>query len=62
MDKERLHPPAGTIFALNMLVARQYGDTYTESEIRSWMEEVGFGVIRKVDTPYPNSIMIGRKL
>lgn len=61
MDESRLNPPAGAIFALNMLVARDYGDTYTESEIRSWLTEAGFSEIHRLDTPYATAIVIGRK-
>jgi hypothetical protein len=29
MDESRLHPPAGVIFAINMLVNTSGGETYT---------------------------------
>ena len=33
MDEDRLSPPGGTLFAINMLVGTKEGDTYTEKEI-----------------------------
>lgn len=61
MDDERLRPPAGTIFALNMLVARDWGDTYTEREITQWLKEAGFGAVSRVDTSFDQSLIIGSK-
>lgn len=61
MDDDRLHPPAGTIFALNMLVARDWGDTYTEREITDWLHEAGFRTVSRVDTSFDQSIIIGIK-
>jgi SAM-dependent methyltransferase len=42
MDEDRTGPPAGTLFALNMLVATEAGDTYTFPEIRQLLLEAGF--------------------
>jgi methylase of polypeptide subunit release factors len=42
MDESRLHPPDGTIFAVNMLAATNGGDTYTFAEIREDLAESGF--------------------
>jgi SAM-dependent methyltransferase len=47
MDESRTSPEAGAMFALNMLVATEAGDTYTESEVKNWMEETGFGSITR---------------
>jgi SAM-dependent methyltransferase/predicted transcriptional regulator len=42
MDESRTHPPAGTFFALNMLVNTQGGDTYTFREVEKLLEDCGF--------------------
>jgi len=42
MDESRTYPPAGALFALNMLVNTQGGDTYTFSEVKKTLEEAGF--------------------
>jgi SAM-dependent methyltransferase len=42
MDESRTNPPAGAMFALNMLVNTRGGDTYTFQEIKETLEEAGF--------------------
>jgi predicted O-methyltransferase YrrM len=42
MDDSRIHPPDGAIFALNMLLNTDGGDTYTFSEVMEALEEAGF--------------------
>jgi len=61
MDEDRTAPLAGALFSLNMLVGTQTGDTFTESEIRSWMDEAGFKNIRRKDNPVTTGLMMGRK-
>ena len=61
MDEERRGPPQAAIFALNMLVNTRAGDTYTESEIRTWMMEAGLSGVERKDTPFGTSLIAGRK-
>lgn len=61
MDETRTTPGFGAIFALNMLVNTQAGDTYTESEVRAWMENAGLKDIERKDTGSVTSLIIGRK-
>jgi len=61
MDETRTQPFSGAVFALNMLVGTEKGDTYTEKEITSWMKEAGFKKIRRKNTKLDSSIMIGIK-
>jgi 2-polyprenyl-3-methyl-5-hydroxy-6-metoxy-1,4-benzoquinol methylase len=61
MNADRTKPAAGAFFAMNMLVGTEAGDTFTESEVRDWMKGAGLSRIRRVDTPYDSSLMIGRK-
>jgi len=42
MDNDRINPAGGAIFALNMLVATETGDTYTFDEISESLSEAGF--------------------
>ncbi len=42
MDTTRTQPPAGTLFALNMLVNTPGGDTYTFGEVKETLESAGF--------------------
>jgi SAM-dependent methyltransferase len=59
MDDDRVTPPGGAFFALNMLVATDHGDTFTEREIRGWMNEAGLAPGAKIDTGSGTSIIIG---
>ncbi|MFH1572108.1 MAG: hypothetical protein ABIL09_29220 [Gemmatimonadota bacterium] len=42
MEEDRTRPPAGALFALNMLVGTAGGDTYTFEEVRQGLDAVGF--------------------
>jgi hypothetical protein len=48
MSEDRTWPPAGTLFALNMLVVTPGGDTYTFSELSEFLKEAGFENARLV--------------
>ncbi len=62
MDDDRTSPAHGALFALNMLVGTQSGDTFTDSEVRHWMTEAGLSEIQRHETPFGVSQIIGRKL
>lgn len=61
MSPDRLSPVAGAMFALNMLVATDEGDTFTEPEIRRWLTDAGFAAVERLSTPFGTDIIIGRK-
>jgi len=42
MEPDRVHPPRGALFAVNMLVSSPGGSTYTFEEIAGWLMEAGF--------------------
>jgi len=48
MDESRTKPPAGALFALNMLVNTRGGDTYTYSEVEKTLKGAGFVDIKQV--------------
>ena len=50
MDESRTKPPAGAVFALNMLVNTRGGDTYTFREVKEALEKAGFMDIRLLRT------------
>jgi SAM-dependent methyltransferase len=60
VDEDRTSPAFSVFFALNMLVGTPGGDTYTESEIRSWLEGAGFGAVKRWDTAFETALMTGR--
>ncbi len=59
MSDDRVAPAAGAFFALNMLVATDHGDTFTEGEIRGWMDGAGLTRGPRIDTGNGSSIVIG---
>lgn len=61
MDEDRVNPPGGSLFALNMLLATQSGDTYKESEARIWLKGAGFTNLKRQDTKFGTALIIGRK-
>jgi SAM-dependent methyltransferase len=48
MDESRTRPPAGALFAINMLVATAGGDTYTFKEIKDTLEQAGFQAVKQM--------------
>jgi ubiquinone/menaquinone biosynthesis C-methylase UbiE len=48
-NDDRSGPPFPLLFALNMLVNTDHGDTYTLSEYREWLTAAGFARVEPVD-------------
>src|SRR5262249_17531944 len=46
VNDARTAPPNGLIFAVNMLVHSEQGDTFSFNEIKRWLEEAGFKKVR----------------
>lgn len=51
VNDERTQPTPGLIFAVNMLVNTEVGDTFSFNEIREWLHETGFRNARLLDVP-----------
>ena len=51
VDAERRTAAPALIFAVNMLVNSDEGDTFTFDEIRGWLEDAGFERVRTVEAP-----------
>jgi len=60
MEEDRTGPPFNTLFALNMLVNTEAGDTYTASEVRAWMEAAGLTAVTRRDFAFGTTILAGR--
>jgi len=59
LDPDRAGPPPATLFALNMLVNTERGNTYTEADYRAWLERAGCA---QVSRPEPaGDWIIGRR-
>lgn len=61
VNEERTGPINATIFAVNMLVNSEEGDTYSFAEISSWLTEVGFVNSRTVEAPGPSPLILATK-
>ncbi len=61
VDPDRRGPVHGLIFAVNMLVNTESGDTFSFSEIREWLEEAGFKEARTLDAPGPSPLILATK-
>ncbi len=61
MNDDRTTPPGGALFALNMLVGTEEGDTYTEKEMREWFDKAGIKFEKRIETFMGNVLIIGRK-
>src|SRR5439155_8425826 len=57
----RTEPLPSLIFAVNMLVHSEHGDTFSFDEIKSWLEEAGFKKARKLQAPGPSPLVVATK-
>jgi ubiquinone/menaquinone biosynthesis C-methylase UbiE len=58
---DRTGPLNGLIFAVNMLVHSERGDTFSFNEIKSWLEDAGFQKVRKLEAPGPSPLILATK-
>lgn len=61
MSEDRLSPPRGTFFALNMLVGTKSGDTFTQNEITEWYRSAGLEFEKRIDTSFGSTLIIGKR-
>jgi SAM-dependent methyltransferase len=61
VNDARTEPPAGLIFAVNMLVNTDSGDTYSANEISAWLREAGFTNPRTLEAPGPSPLILATK-
>ncbi len=60
-DEGRQEAAFPLIFAINMLVNTEDGDTFTVIEYRQWLEEAGFTGFRTLEAPSPSPLIVARK-
>jgi 3-hydroxy-5-methyl-1-naphthoate 3-O-methyltransferase len=60
-DEERSTATGSLLFAVNMLIATESGDTFTFNEIASWLDEAGFVNPRTLDAPGPSPLILATK-
>ena len=61
LEPDRTAPKFAVLFALNMLVGTAAGNSYTEAEYASWLEETGYGEIKRVRLPGPSNLVVARR-
>jgi precorrin-6B methylase 2 len=61
LDDDRLSPPGGAVFAVNMLVSTAGGDCYTVSEVNDWLRQHGLQFESLVDVATKSRLLISRK-
>ena len=61
VNDERTEPLAGLIFAVNMLVHSEQGDTFSFNEIKNWLEAAGFKNAHTVEAPGPSPLVLATK-
>jgi ubiquinone/menaquinone biosynthesis C-methylase UbiE len=60
-NEDRTGPPNALIFAVNMLVNTEIGDTFTFGEMSSWLREAGFVNVRQLEAPAPSPLILATK-
>jgi len=60
-NDDRTGPPNAAIFAVNMLVHTEDGDTFTLPEISAWLREAGFTNPRTLDAPGPSPLILATR-
>jgi hypothetical protein len=61
VEPDRSGPPAGLIFAVNMLVNTDEGDTWSLQEIGGWLRDTGFEDVRSLDAPGPSPLILATR-
>jgi 2-polyprenyl-3-methyl-5-hydroxy-6-metoxy-1,4-benzoquinol methylase len=59
--EDRTGPPTPLIFAVNMLVHTEAGDTFTFGEITKWLREAGFVNPRWLEAPAPSPLILATR-
>jgi len=49
------------MFAVQMLVNTEKGDTFSFNEIKKWLEEAGFKKVRKLEAPGPSPLILATR-
>ncbi|MDB6022178.1 MAG: O-methyltransferase family 2 [Pedosphaera sp.] len=60
-NDDRTGPPNALIFAVNMLVNTEAGDTFTFAEMSAWLREAGFANVRQLDVKAASPLILATK-
>ena len=61
VDDARTGPPVVLMFAVNMLVNTDEGDTWSFGEIAGWLRDAGFRDPRTIEAPGPSPLILAKK-
>jgi len=61
VNDERTEPLNGLMFAVNMLVNTENGDTFSFNQIKRWLAEAGFKNARTLEAPGPSPLVLATK-
>jgi ubiquinone/menaquinone biosynthesis C-methylase UbiE len=61
VNDDRTKPLPSLMFAVQMLVNTEKGDTFSFNEIKNWLEEPGFRKVRKLAAPGPSPLILATK-
>jgi len=61
VDDARAASPMSLMFAVNMLVFTDEGDTFSFNEIAAWLREAGFENPRTIDAPGPSPLILANR-
>jgi len=62
LERDKTSPQFAALFALNMLVGTEAGNSYSEPEYAEWLRAAGFGEVTRVRLPGPSDLMVATKL
>ena len=61
VNDDHTKPLPSLMFAVQMLVNTEKGDTFSFKEIKSWLEEAGFKNARTIEAPGPSPLVLATK-
>jgi SAM-dependent methyltransferase len=61
VNDQRTEPAPSLMFAVQMLVNTEKGDTFSFNEIKNWLEAAGFKKVRKLEAPGPSPLILATK-
>jgi len=61
VNDDRTEPLPSLMFAVQMLVNTDKGDTFSFNEIKGWLQEAGFKKVRKLVAPSPSPLILATK-
>ena len=61
VNDRRTEPTHALMFAVQMLVNTEKGDTFSFNEIKNWLEDAGFKKVRKLEAPGPSPLILANK-